>query len=191
MEKFIDEEILMKREELKKNKYQSIEDGYYVGGKIIHFYEKRIMQPFSMLLADNMGVMPKEFAKIKYPSEFRPKIIFTTLDLSVNIGFSLFHRKLKDDEIESVCKRMMSALKRDHNDYRFYGIHKMNNIIGYRFAFRSHAMDSDLFNSMLIAQLEKHTVMGNFNCLYKDYEQWEKMIILMWETICPVKEEGD
>lgn len=152
------------------------------------------MKNFSMYLPDNnekffMGVMSNELAKIKYPSEFRPKVIFTTLDLSVNMGFSLFHRKLQDDEIEKMCERIMSAIKREHADYRFYGHKKMNKVLGYRFSFRSHAMDSDLYNMMLIAQLKNHTVLGNFNCLYKDYDKWEKVVVLMWETIKII--EGD
>lgn len=189
MGKHLDEEILNKREKIRKSEYKSIEKGYYVRGKIVYFSDKQIMKPFSMYLADNMGVMPEKFAKIKYPSEFRPKVIYTTLDLSVNMGFSLFHRKIKDEEIENICNRMMSALKREHSDYRFYGLHKMKKITGYRISFRSHAMDSDLFNMILVAQLEKQTIMGNFNCLYKEYEQWEEMIILMWETIQTFKEK--
>lgn len=190
METYLDEIILMKREEKKKEKYNSLEEGYYIAGKIIHFNDFRVMKNFSMYLPDNMGVMSNELAKIKYPSEFRPKVIFTTLDLSVNMGFSLFHRKIMDNEIEKVCERIMLAIKREHMDYRFYGCKKMDKVLGHRFSFRSHAMDSDLFNMMLIAQLKEHTVLGNFNCLYKDYEKWEEVVVLMWETIQAIS-KGD
>lgn len=183
MDKYIDELILRKREQEKAKKYNSLENGYYIAGKIVHFNEEKVMKNFSMFLPDNMGVMSDEIAKIKYPSEFRPRVIFTTLDLSVNMGFSLFHRKFQDSEMEKMCERIMAAIKREHVDYRFYGYKKMNKVSGYRFSFRCHAMDSDLYNMMLIAQLEKHTVLGNFNCPYKDYQNWERGVVLMWETI--------
>lgn len=190
MDKYLDEEILVKREELKKIKFCSLEVGYYVAGKIVRFNEKNVNEYFTMYLPDNMGTMPKEFAKIKYPSAFRPKIIYTTLDLSVNMGFSMFHRKFENDEIEKICIKTMSAIKRDHRDYKFYGHHRMEKILGYKFSFRSHAMDSDLYNMMLIGQLEDYSLFVNFNCPYKDYMQWEKMVDLMWETISAT-EEGE
>ncbi len=190
MNKYVDELILMKREKKKAENYNSLQDGYYIDGKIVHFNKEKVMKNFSMYLPDNMGVMSNELAKIKYPSEFRPKVIFTTLDLSVNMGFSLFHRKIQDDEMEKMCGRIMSSLKREHMDYRFYGCKKMDKVSGYRFSFRSHVMDSDLYNMMLIVQLKEHSVLGNFNCLYKDRDKWEKVIVLMWETIQAVN-KGD
>lgn len=189
-EKYLDEIILMKREKKKKEKYTSLEEGYYIDGKIVHFNESKIMKNFSMYLPDNMDVMSDELAKVKYPSEFRPKVIFTTLDLSVNMGFSIFYRTIKDNEMEKMCERIMTAIKREHMDYRFYGQKKMEKVLGYRFSFRSHAMDNDLFNMMLIAQLAEHTVFSNFNCLYKDYDKWEKVVELMWNTIQSVS-KGD
>lgn len=183
MDKYIDDLILKKREQKKAEKHNSLENGYYIAGKIVKFNEERVMKNFSMYLPDNMGVMSDKIAKIKYPSEFRPRVIFTTLDLNVNMGFSLFHRKFQDSEVEKMCERIMAAIKREHMDYRFYGCKKMDKVSGYRFSFRSHAMDSDLYNMMLIAQLEEHTVLGNFNCPFKDYQNWERVVVLMWETI--------
>ena len=190
MEKYLDEAILLKREKIKKEKYSSIEDGFFIAGKIIHFNYQKIMNNFSVYVPDNMGIMPSQLTKIKYPSEFRPQIIFTTLDLSTNLGFSLFYKKIPDDEIQKICERMMRAIKRENSDYRFFGCKNMQKIPGYRFSFKSPARESELFNMMLISQLDKHTILGNFNCLYSDYEQWEKLVLMIWETIQSIN-EGD
>lgn len=183
MEKYLDEAILQKREQIKREKFHSIEDGFFIAGKIIHFHQKTIMNSFSICLPDNMGLMPKELAKIKYQSEFRPQILLTTLDLSTNLGFSLFHRKMREDEIQKICERMMGAIKREHADYRFFGCQNIPEIRGCQFSFRSHAMDTDLFNMMLVAQMAEQTVLGNFNCLYKDYKLWKELILETWKTM--------
>ncbi len=191
MEAYLDEEILKKREELKKRKYSNLESGYYVAGRVIHFNEEKILESFFIHLPDNMGIMPDEVAKIKYPSEFRPQIILTTINLSVNMGFNLFERQIPKGEMEAMVRRMASAIEREHPDYRFYGCREMEKMEGYWFAFRSHAMDSDLYNMMFALKFEKSIVLVNFNCPYKDYKQWQKVVILMWKTIRPVEKKGD
>lgn len=189
MEQYLDEVILQKREQIKKEKFHSIEDGFFIAGKILHFHQKTIMNSFVIYLPDNMGLMPKELARIKYPSEFRPRVLLTTLDLSTNLGFSLFHRKTQDDEIQKICERMMGAIKREHADYRFFGCQNIPEIRGCQFSFRSHAMDTDLFNMMLVVQVAEQTVLGNFNCLYKDYKPWKELILATWKTIQTIGEE--
>lgn len=189
MQKYLDEAILQKREQIKREKFHSIEDGFFIAGKIIHFHQKTIMNSFSICLPDNMGLMPKELAKIKYQSEFRPQILLTTLDLSTNLGFSLFHRKMQDDEIQKICERMMGAIKREHADYSFFGCQKISEIRGCQFSFRSHAMDTDLFNMMLVAQMAEQTVLGSFNCLYKDYKLWKELILATWKTMQTIEEK--
>ena len=191
MEAYLDEEIIKKREEQKRKKYSSLENGYYVAGKILQFGEKEILGGFRIYLPDNMGTMPEEIARIKYPSEFRPPMILTTVDLSVNIGFNLFERQMEAGETEDMAKRMEAAIEREHPDYRFYGCKEMEKVAGHRFSFRSHGMDSDLYNMMLAVSLEKNLILANFNCPYKDYKHWEKAVVLMWETIRPARKRGD
>ena len=42
--------------------------------------------------------MPIEYARVKYPSKFRPQIILTTPDLSVNCGFMMYPKELQCDD---------------------------------------------------------------------------------------------
>ena len=90
-----DLEILKKREERKKEKYQTLEDGIYMNGKILQFERKSILNTFTLYLPDIIKQMPKEYARIKYPSEFRPQQILTTCDLSVNLGFTVFPKQIQ------------------------------------------------------------------------------------------------
>lgn len=90
--RYRDEEILRKREELRRRNYASLEKGYYMDGEILTFERKRLLDTCSLMLPDSMKLMPEELARIKYPSEFRPQRILTSMDLDVNLGFSLLNR---------------------------------------------------------------------------------------------------
>ena len=84
---YTDEEILEKREQRKKETYTTLEEGLYLGGEVVSFERKELFELFSIMLPAEWKQMPPEYAKVKYPSEFRPQIILTTDDLEVNMGF--------------------------------------------------------------------------------------------------------
>ena len=86
---YADEELLEKREEAKKKKYQTLEDGIYLDGRVLSFERTGILDSFSVCLPDVMKIMPLDYARIKYPSEFRPQMILTTEDLSVSFLLDL------------------------------------------------------------------------------------------------------
>lgn len=185
-----DEIILKKREDIKKQKYASLEKGFYFEGKIIHFVEETMFDAFSIYIPDIMRVMPEEISRIKYPSEFRPDKIYTTLDLSVNIGFNMLWNNLEVKDVKKMSERMISAIKRSNSDIRFYGMNNVEEIGGCYFAFRSHAMDSDIYNMMLITPIGKDLLQSSFNCLYRDLDKWKKIINMIWQTIKKIEIEN-
>ncbi len=178
-----DEIILAKREELKKQKYVTLENGFYVQGKVLKFNEKDLFDSFSIALPDIMRVMPIDLARIKYPSEFRPEIIYTTLDLCTNMGFSILWEGLQDQNVKSIAGNMMAAIHRSNADFLIYGLKNMSKIGGCYFAFRSHAMDVDIYNMVLIVPVGNNLIQSNFNCLFRHYKDWLKVVKLMWGSI--------
>lgn len=186
---YLDEDILKEREEEKKKKYTTLEDGIYMDGKIIKFEREQLLEVFSIFLPKSMKQMAKEYARIKYPSEFRPQVIITTLNLSVNIGFSVFPNEIQSDDTIKVAERMRAAIHRSNPDYPMYSCEVLKEIEGCWFAFRSHAMDSDLYNMMLIMSINKRIVQGSFNCPYKTYQEWKKIVLMMWESIQELEEK--
>lgn len=189
---YIDEDILDKREESKKEKYHSLETGVYMDGAIINFKNIEILNQFRVLLPDNMKQMPKEFARVKYPSEFRPHMIITTLDLSVNMGFSIFPNGVPSDDLPHLAEHMRVAIHRANPACQMFSCKELHKIPGSWFAFRSHAMDTDLYNMILATTVNGKLLQGSFNCCYKDYSIWKEVVLMMWETIRPLtKEEKD
>lgn len=187
---YIDELILKKREEMKKEKFATLEEGMYLDGRMTYFERKDLLDALSIMLPDSWKQMPEEYARIKYPSEFRPKIIITTADLSVNLGFTVFPGQIQVDDAAKTVERMRAAIHRSNPDYLMYPCNKLQDIQGSWFAFRSHAMDSDLYNMMMIASVGKKTVQGSFNCLYNEYAKWKKMVLLIWNSILELREEA-
>lgn len=184
---YIDELILKKREQAKAEKYTTLEEGMYLDGKMVHFERKELLDALSIMLPDSWKRMPEEYARIKYPSEFRPQIIITTVDLNVNLGFTAFPTEIQTDDTLKVLERVRAAIHRSNPDYLIYSCVNMKKIKGSWFAFRSHAMDSDLYNMMMIASIEKRTIQGSFNCPYGEYHKWKKAVLLMWDSILEIR----
>ncbi|MCM1233945.1 MAG: hypothetical protein NC489_27885 [Ruminococcus flavefaciens] len=179
----MDDEILEKREQKKKEIYTTLEKGMYLGGKIIQFERCELFEAFSIMLPDSWKQMPEEYARIKYPSEFRPQLILTTADLDINMGFTAFAETIQCDDIEELTERIRSVIHRNNPNYLLYSSESLSEVRGCWFSFRSHAMDSDLYNMMLTASVEKRIVQISFNCPYKVYPDWKKAVLMMWNSI--------
>ncbi len=186
---YADEELLEKREEAKKKKYQTLEDGIYLDGRVLSFERTGILDSFSVCLPDVMKIMPLDYARIKYPSEFRPQMILTTEDLSVNMGFTAFPNEMDSDDPEGMAVHMEAAIHRSNPNCRMYPVRELKEISGNWFAFRSHAMDSSIYNMMLLTAVGGRLIQGSFNCVYEEYRKWKKIVLLMWESIRPLTKE--
>lgn len=185
---YTDEEILKKRERDKKQAYTSLEDGIYMDGQIVYFERREMFDTFSVLLPKLWKQMPKEYARIKYPSEFRPQVIVTTADLSVNMGFTQFPSKVHSGTAVQIAERAMAAIHRANSDHQIYPYEILTGKEGCWFSFRSHALDSDLYNMMLFAHLRKNILQASFNCPYADRTKWEKTVVKIWESVQELEE---
>lgn len=180
---YTDEEILEKREQRKKETYTTLEEGLYLGGEVVSFERKELFELFSIMLPAEWKQMPPEYAKVKYPSEFRPQIILTTDDLEVNMGFTVFSEKVQCDDMGELTERIRSVIHRDNPNYLIYACETLPEVKGCWFSFRSHAMDSDLYNMLLLLSVKNRLVQGSFNCPYRDYTEWKKAVLMMWDSI--------
>lgn len=185
----IEETILRMREENKRKKYSTLEEGIYLDGRIMTFCRRALLGEISVLLPYVMRQMPETYAKVKYPSEFRPKVILTTVDLSVNMGFTVFSQEISCEDIRGLAEHTMAVVHRANPDYRMYPIENLKKITGCFFSFRSHAMDGDFYNMILSAMVGGKLVQGSYNCPYKELEKWKVIVRMIWESILPLEEE--
>ena len=97
---YLDEEVLKFRNHLKRDTYNSIEGGVYIGDEIVPFKEVMLFdEKVKIMLPDTFVDMPSAIVKLKYPSEQRPQIIKTSLDTAVNFTFSLFNQELEESQV--------------------------------------------------------------------------------------------
>ena len=89
-EKYLDETILEIKRQKDKEENINIEEGVHIKNEYVEFEEIKLFnESMSILLPKSFIDLPDSMKKIKYPSEQRPHIIKTSLDTSVNFGFSL------------------------------------------------------------------------------------------------------
>lgn len=170
------------KEEEKKRQHTTLDGGVYIDGKMIVFERRKVCDKFSIMLPSIWKRIPDELAKIKYPSEFRPQEILTSSDLSSNIGFTVFAQKMQKST-QDIAEQMQRVIHRAYPDYQIYSGGQLEKNEGTWFAFRSHALDSDLYNIMLVVKIHDMSIQGVFNCPYLAWPGWKKIVLQMWETI--------
>lgn len=186
---YTDEEILKKRDEKKKQEPRKLEQGMFMQGEKMDFAKQELFERYLILIPAIWKLMPDELARVKYPSQFRPQMIFTSQDLSVNMGFSTFLQEQPDSTAENMIKGVIETMFQENSNLMFIKSGELEETEGYWFAYRSHAMDSDLFNQLCITVIGKTIVMSSFNCLYQQREEWEEIVPMMWESIVELKKE--
>ena len=175
-------EILRKRAEYERQKYSSPETGMYICGDIVEFKKVRLFDDrIEMMIPADFLEMPVQFQKIKYPSEYRPKIILTSMDMNVNIGLTMFAKKADTEELKETVNSMESVIRKVYPDYRFFRSGKdCKGKIPYGwFDFRSYALDDAVYNLHFAALADRKILQGSFNCLYRDAEDWKRAVLQM------------
>lgn len=190
---FFDEKILEYRKRARKEKYCSLETGMYIKDELVQFERKTLFQDkMSILMPTSFVDLPTNLAKIKYISEQRPQIIKTSLDTTVNLGFSMPDLEIYPEQIETLCKQTKSALERVNPAIVFYeGQIESDLPLGW-FEFKSYGIDSNVYNLMFITIVDKKMLHGIFNCNFDDALEWRDAARQMMCTIKDIsKEEKD
>ncbi|MCM1425655.1 MAG: hypothetical protein NC118_03540 [Eubacterium sp.] len=182
----IEKEIIKKRVGYEKQKYSSLDTGMYVCGDILRFIRIALFDELvSIIIPENFIEMPMQFQVVRYPSVYRPKIILTSLDMNVNLGFTMYAKEVEEKELIETINSMKNVIKKFYPDYRFFQMRK--NITTKNpycwFDFRSYALDDAVYNLYFVVLIDNKILQGNFNCLYKDSEDWKRVVLQIIEKI--------
>lgn len=189
-EDFFDEKILEYRKRARKEKYCSLETGMYIKDELVQFERRKLFQDkMSIIMPISFVDLPSNLAKIKYISEQRPQIIKTSLDTTVNLGFTMPDLEIYPEQIELLCKQTKSALKQVNPAIVFYeGQVESDLPLGW-FEFKSYGIDSNVYNLMFISIVNKKLLHGIFNCNYNDALEWRDAARQMIYTIRDTSKE--
>ena len=183
---YIDEKVIKARNEAKKDKYYTIDYELTINGNVLSFSKKELFNSlFSIVLPDQFIIMDSEVAKTKYPSEFRPKLIYTNENGDVNFTFSYLDSALHASQINTMIEDLQAIQKRLNPANVFLetgSIKSVNRNVGF-FTFRSYCFDDDIYNTMFITNINDLLLLGSFNCMYSQRYSWEPLVKQMIATI--------
>ncbi len=183
---YLDEEIIKMRRAEKNEEFKDIRKGVYIKDVFTEFERVEVFEKkLNILLPQSFVTMPEPMAKVKYPSEQRPQVIKTSLDTSVNFGFSLLNMPLKEEQMKETLNYFKRAFKNMNPAMKFYTeemIEVKEIKLGY-FTFKSFGVDSPMFNIMFIAPIGGGMLHGTFNCLLSEREQWEDYALQMLKSL--------
>lgn len=171
----------------KRPEERTIYTGIKISGKWIEF-EKRLLveNKIMMMIPKDFTVMEPEKARIKYPSEQRPKVILTDHTGTINFMFSHMDENIADGDAENVRNHLFGIMRRVNPGIKHLAT-GTEVISGKNVAyveFSNPAIDGKLYNLMFYLQLEGRILMGSFNCGSKVMKYWKKPA---FEMMCSIE----
>ncbi|KZE70773.1 hypothetical protein AV545_20025 [Paenibacillus jamilae] len=123
----------------------------------------------------SFSLMPLEQAKFKYPSEYRPEVIYTSEDGTVNITFNRTESTLPNEELLEFVEQMADTLRAVQPIRNWLGTQVIVNHSGLPIGvirFVAAGVDTNLYNEILLFTHAGQVMMGTFNCMESDMEVW-------------------
>ncbi len=188
MEKYGDEDFIqMLRERQEEVRNQDIRQGsVFIDGRNMEFHEREIIKKQLWIwLPDEFDLLSQEMARLKYPAENRPDIIYTSQDTTVNISFSrktAWMESGEEEKIRDSVEQMMLRL------YPSASIIDKQTVLSDKkrlawFDFVTPALDMDIYNLMFFTSLQGKLLMGSCNCLSGDQNDWKNVFLQMLASV--------
>lgn len=174
--------IIRARREAQKEKYQTLESGIYVKDELIQFHAVELLDgKLSIKLPEYFEEMELEMAKQKYPSEFRPKAIWTNPSGSVTFTFNFFEEMENAEELPAMAQEMRKLVERLEPANVFYEFEEK--VLGDTkviwFDYKSYGLDQQIYNFMYFVPFTQVFVQGGFNCPTRISEAWKPVVRLV------------
>lgn len=138
-----------------------------------------------MEIPESFDFMTDDIARIKYPSELRPHVIFTNEDASVDYKFSYVNQTLDEGLLDELIKQTKLNLRKIYTGIQFYDkdIFQVDGTKLGWFEFMSPAIDGSLYNIVFYTWINGQLLQGGFNCIYEDSVSWRPIVINSLRTI--------
>ncbi|WP_238602196.1 hypothetical protein [Lysinibacillus parviboronicapiens] len=131
------------------------------------------------------SIMLPELASLKYPSERRPNIIYTDESTTINLAFNMTPHVLTETGVAEFQENMIDVLEKAQPSAEWLDtdvIEINDKTIGF-IEVITPAIDGDIFNLMFFASIDGQALIGTFNCMEEDLEDWRPIARAMMETL--------
>lgn len=193
---YTDEKIIEAMNQYKSQEHGDIYSGIYLKEQLFAFERQELYDgKFSVMIPKTFIDMPLEHAKIKYPSEQRPKVIKTNEDGDINFTFQYLEEvdfetkfvKEAKDGLYNIIKRVQPANVFYESKEEPVG----DTLVGW-FEFKSHGIDCKIYQLMYCMPIGGKLLQGIFNCKYSDSKLWKPVFLQVMKSIQDnaVKEEN-
>ncbi|MGP4081166.1 hypothetical protein ACTWQL_14755 [Pseudalkalibacillus sp. R45] len=155
------------------------------GKEIILKMSTILSDQVEILLPESFDVMDEEQAKLKYPGERRPTLIYTNENATVNIAFNHTENKASNEQMEDVLKGMVDTFKNMYPSAEWlnkevYEIHGKNVA---SMELITPAMDTEIYNLMFMMELDGKLLLGTVNSTKEQMEDWQPIAKEMMKSI--------
>lgn len=158
----------------------------HLNGEQISFSRRILVDgKMEIVMPDNFTIMSEEDAKMKYPSERRPSIIYTNKETSINLTFNHTAYEIEPDEMEDFKDTMIAVIKRAQPAAKWLkdGVMEIDQKdVGYCM-YMTPALDCNLFLYQLFTELEGKALLITFTCTDEEREDWEAIAHVMMESL--------
>lgn len=175
--KHMDERVIPLKMELQENVPMSLTEGYYIDGKLETFTKADIFEEqFRVYIPDSFVDMPAQVKELKYTSSFRPKVIKTNLDCSVNFAYSILDNpdNLTGEDAAKSFRAVLAQTNPAITFKSFFTERTRGDLEVSCFEFISFGLDDHIYNLICLISFHGHLLQGIFNCLERDMYDWEK-----------------
>ena len=137
--------------------------------------------------------LSQEIIEIKYPSSRAPRYVIGNESASTTIAYDLKPHKIPQDKLGEVQKTFTELFSRIIPGIRW----KKNEIITKAetkwlyLEMTSNAIDTDIYNMMLLTGYKDQTVIFNFNSTKEDFPKYETELRKSMESISISPEKSD
>ncbi len=184
---YTDEKIIEVMNQYKTREHGDIESGIYLKEQLFRFERQEFYDgKFSVMIPTSFTDMSLQNAKIKYPSEQRPKIIKTNEDGDINFTFTLLEDvdfetkfvKEARDGLYNIIKRLQPA-----NVFYESKEEEIGDTLAGWFEFKSHGLDCKIYQLMYCMPIGGKLLQGLFNCKYSDSRLWKPVFLQVLKSI--------
>jgi len=163
-----------------------ISNGFVVIDDVrIPFSDREILEnKLYMAMPSEFEIMPIEQAKIKYPSEDRPNVIFTNADGSMNIGFTFTKDCLGDGETADTRDFLQAFVAKTNPSVTIISSDAVEGEMGIAyFDFISTVPDGEVYNLFFLFTMDRRLVLGTFNCSHFYKARWRDVVAQMLRSV--------
>lgn len=193
---YIDEAIIKLRAEQEKRNWMinidlSKEQIIY-GESYLFEYRRFFDNQIELMIPHEFFSMPEDKAAQKYLTAQKPQVILSGRDYSVNITLNLLESTLKKEQVPLCLQKLKNTIRDVYPATLFYDNDQLDtegSTVAYM-DFKSFSLGGPIYNIMFVTAIGGKPLIGTFNCIFDNCEEWRPLAIEMLKTFHETREEA-